>query len=379
MKIAIVLGHALPVPPVAGGAIESRAWELAGAFATKGHQVTLYSRAWEGMPAEEAVCHNFRVKRFAAPGWGASRWRNMLGSVAWGRKMAKVIEPADAIVCKNFFLPFLLRGSPLLDRVFIGLHRTPKAHYRLYAWLLRRAGHGPTLVAVSNFVRAATERLSRGFYGKVIAIPNPVDLDRFLPDPSARAQIPTILFAGRFAADKGLLELLRSVLELHRRGVVFQLRLAGSTRTDRGSDEAVLDAMRAFIAAHGLDQVVRFVGFKSSAELAEEYRSAWIFCYPSQGGEAWPNAIMESLACGTPVVTTDFGPFPEMFTNGVEGFQVGCGADGELSDRLQELLGNEELRQRMEKSAPATASNYSLDRISDRYLKAFDQVSARSR
>ena len=61
MKITIVCGFLLPVPPVAGGAMEKMWWRLARLYARRGHQVTLLSRRWPGW-ADDETGHPWKFK-----------------------------------------------------------------------------------------------------------------------------------------------------------------------------------------------------------------------------------------------------------------------------------------------------------------------------
>ena len=50
MKITIVTGFLLPIPPVRGGAMEKTWFRLAREFVAAGHEVTFISRRWPGWP-----------------------------------------------------------------------------------------------------------------------------------------------------------------------------------------------------------------------------------------------------------------------------------------------------------------------------------------
>jgi len=65
------------------------------------------------------------------------------------------------------------------------------------------------------------------------------------------------------------------------------------------------------IARYGLQKAIHLVGAKNPEELPYWYSSADFFCLASSR-EGWPNVILESLACGTPVVATTVGGIPEI-------------------------------------------------------------------
>ncbi|HRI80844.1 MAG TPA: hypothetical protein PLF88_00255, partial [Opitutaceae bacterium] len=104
MKITIVMGFFLPVPPVAGGAVEKLWWRLAAIFAKRGHTVTILSRAHPGWPEDE-ITHGVRVLR--QKGWDhrASLWQNLLLDACWGIKALGTLPAADILVTNTVALP----------------------------------------------------------------------------------------------------------------------------------------------------------------------------------------------------------------------------------------------------------------------------------
>ena len=75
MRITIVSGFFLPVPPVSGGSTEKSWYNLAREFAARGHTVTMISRRWSGFPHAESA---EGIRHIRLPGWDHTRelWRN---------------------------------------------------------------------------------------------------------------------------------------------------------------------------------------------------------------------------------------------------------------------------------------------------------------
>src|SRR5438105_4136531 len=152
MKITIVLGAFLPVPPVMGGAVEKVWFALAQEFARRGHEVVLVSRALPELPRSEtrAGVKHLRVCGFDTP--HSLLWLKFLDLI-YSIRTLRVLsasspigrirpvadrtdsscgEPAtDIIVTNTFWLPILLRNSRH-GRVYVHVARYPKGQIRFY-------------------------------------------------------------------------------------------------------------------------------------------------------------------------------------------------------------------------------------------------------
>ena len=69
MRITVVQGAFLPVPPLLGGAVEKVWFNLGKEFARRGHEVTHVSRAFKDLPAHEVIdgVSHRRISGFASP------------------------------------------------------------------------------------------------------------------------------------------------------------------------------------------------------------------------------------------------------------------------------------------------------------------------
>src|ERR1700733_5122827 len=101
MRITIVQGAFLPIPPVSGGAVEKIWFALGKEFARRGHQVTHVSRRHETLAWEECIegVHHIRVAGFDTPSSLARlKWRDLL----YTRKAVKALPEADILVTNTF-------------------------------------------------------------------------------------------------------------------------------------------------------------------------------------------------------------------------------------------------------------------------------------
>jgi glycosyltransferase involved in cell wall biosynthesis len=160
-----------------------------------------------------------------------------------------------------------------------------------------------------------------------------------------------ILGVGRLVAKKGFDVLVEACAELRRRGVPFEARIVGQD-DDHG------DAVRARIAALGLDGAVVLPGPTDQAGLCAAYRSSDVLCLPCRllhnDRDGIPNVLVEAMACGTPVVSTAVSAIPELVADGENGLLVAPEDPIALADALERLHADRLLAARLARAGEAT-------------------------
>lgn len=148
---------------------------------------------------------------------------------------------------------------------------------------------------------------------KIHIIPGGVDTHRFQPDllpTEARAKLGwpqdrAIIFTTRRLVNRvGIDKLLQALAAIKPRIPDFWLAIAG-----RGHLQAALQQQATEL---GLNDHVKFLGFLPDEQLPIAYQAANISVMPSQSFEGFGLAVVESLACGTPVLCTPVGGMPEI-------------------------------------------------------------------
>ncbi len=127
-------------------------------------------------------------------------------------------------------------------------------------------------------------------------------------DPATvRADHPVILFVGRLSAAKGVDTLLDAFESVRSELPEAELWLVGPSTLDTGNTE-IIERARATTG-------VRLLGVKKQRELPELFRQAWVTVLLSRTTKRWAEQVgmvnLQSLACGTPIVTTDSGSISE--------------------------------------------------------------------
>jgi glycosyltransferase involved in cell wall biosynthesis len=94
----------------------------------------------------------------------------------------------------------------------------------------------------------------------------------------------------------------------------------------------------------GLTEQVKFVGYKSQAEVRQYLQQTDIFVLPSFA-EGVPVVLMEAMAAGIPVVATQIAGISELVEEGISGYLVPPGDPVSLAQRIEILLGDHQLRE----------------------------------
>lgn len=140
---------------------------------------------------------------------------------------------------------------------------------------------------------AKAKFIQAGFAAEKITVkPNFLTLDPLVGEHQGNS----VLFVGRLTQEKGILTLLEAWKLLGEAAPLLKVVGEGPL-----SEQA-----RAFIQTHGLTQV-ELLGLRSRNEIFELLKHARVLIQPSEWYEGFPMTIVESFACGTPVITSRLG------------------------------------------------------------------------
>jgi glycosyltransferase involved in cell wall biosynthesis len=250
-------------------------------------------------------------------------------------------------------------------RVLCHLHGRPRG--RLFAadggswtWFSRWGMKwAQATIVLSPGLAAAFGRMFPG--QPLVVVPNVVEVERFHPGGEGRTGALRILTVGRVSREKGTWDLLEVAKGLVDTSIPVQFRLCGM-----GETRAEEIAIRRRAEDLGLQANVEFLGVRQGPDLLAEYAQADVFFLPTHA-EIFPTVILEALAAGLPIVTTNAGVIPEMFEQGVEGYQFQPGDIAGMTGALTRLAGDGELRASMSRSGRALAeARYGVERAAER-------------
>lgn len=182
--------------------------------------------------------------------------------------------------------------------------------------------------------------------GRVHRIYNGLDLSKF-----GRADFfslpPLIISVGRLIPKKGFSDLIRACALLAEHGKSFRCEIMGEGPLEND--------LRNEIAQHGLQRYVILAGTKPQSELRRRLAAANVFVLPSvidpEGGmDNLPTVIMEAMATGLPVISTNIGGIPEMVIENETGFLVQPGDAVAMADAVSKIIGDASLARRLGQS-----------------------------
>jgi glycosyltransferase involved in cell wall biosynthesis len=226
--------------------------------------------------------------------------------------------------------------------VMLGLRG--ELYRRLDLALMRRFDH---LIAVSHATK--NEMIAAGIPPDLISvIHNAIDTDAWSPRHATlglKAELgleqacPVIGYVGRIMPEKDLETWLRAAALVAQRHSEAQFVLVGE-----GRDGDTLGQLQRLATELGIAEQVHFPGYR--AQLLPVYGSFDLFVLSSRR-EGLPNSILEAMAVGLPVVTTDVAGTSEIVLDGQTGYVVPQGDVDRLAHAMVTLVADKQRRQRM--------------------------------
>ena len=294
MKIAILSPPWFPVPPPGYGGIELVVSLLADGLVDAGHEVTLFASGDSHTKAELASVYERAPSDLI--GRSLPELRHVLAGYAQAGEFDIVNDHSGPLAAA-------LGASvetPAVHTVHGPLDSEGGEIYELVARVSPQVG----LVSLS-----LNQRRPKPDLPWVANCPNAIDLSLY---PAKPHKGDYLLFLGRMSADKGCHRAIAVAME-----VGLPLKIAGKSR-DRGERQYFAD----FVEPHLGHHEIEYFGEVSHGQKVELLQDARATLFPIEWEEPFGLVMIESMACGTPVIATRHGAVPEVIEHGRGGIIV---------------------------------------------------------
>jgi glycosyltransferase involved in cell wall biosynthesis len=345
LESASILTLGLGWFPQTPGGLERYIYELVHSLAVNQDQIELCGI---GLPEAEL---NLPIKLTNLASPDSAIWQRFW-SIRHNFQKTRVGKP-DAIN-----LHFALYSFPILDLLPKGVPITfnfhgpwaweskqEKNNNKLSIFLKRRLIEQNTYNRCDRFIvlsKAFGKILHQEYqipWSKIHIIPGGVNINWFQPNLSPQEACQKlgwpenrrILFTSRRLVHRvGVDKLLQVIAEIRPKIPDVWLAIAG-----RGHMQTALEQQ---VQELGLDNHVKFLGFLPDEQLPIAYQAAELTIMPSQSFEGFGLAIVESLACGTPVLCTPVGGMPEILQPFSPDLITATTEISAIAEKLQQVL-----------------------------------------
>ncbi len=196
-------------------------------------------------------------------------------------------------------------------------------------------------------------------------IPNIINLDRFTPKENSQFQF-RLMVARNLESIYGIDSAIRAVKYLKKTYPHVRLFIAGS-----GPQEKQLLSL---VKELDLEGNIKFVGKITPDEMVRLFHSSDIMLNPSLV-DNMPNAILESMACGVPVVTTSAGGIPYITENNVTALLVEIGQPEAMANAVFKLYQDKNLYNALAKNGIEEVKKYSWHEVKHQWIDLYQQLS----
>ncbi|CAH1193154.1 Glycos_transf_1 domain-containing protein [Candidatus Nitrotoga sp. BS] len=234
---------------------------------------------------------------------------------------------------------------------------------RAFAWVQPTLKRVNTIVVPSGFLEKVFA--NRGFITRIV--PNIVDLSRFMPNHTRKQNLlaPHIVVARNLELLYDNSTALKAFSILRKAFPDARLTIAGS-----GPERAKLEAMAKEL---GVSNAVVFAGQIDNEHMPMLYRDADIALNPSLA-DNMPISVLEALASGVPVVSTNVGGLPFLVEDGKTALLIPPSDPERMAEAMLRVLSDESLRRRMVQAGLDHARRFAWESVRGELFLAYEMA-----
>ena len=260
-------------------------------------------------------------------------------------------------------LPYIisLRGSDVPGR-----HARLKLDYKILAPVFRAIWKkSAALVACSEGLK--NRALNFLPTAAIDVIPNGIELDRFCPLRTSfgtkESELFRLLTVGRLSVTKRVEMLIEAVQMLHRDSYNVHLTIVGGG--------AMEQQLRQVVSEKNLSNVIEITGRIESEKMPQVYRQNDIFISASMQ-EGMSNAMLEAMASGLPIVTTNCEGVEELIED--NGIVVEKAQPDQIAKAIKKLARDLETRRDLSVAARKRAEKFTWNKAASSYIKLYRKI-----
>ncbi len=241
----------------------------------------------------------------------------------------------------------------------------------VFSWLRRKftlisINNADRIIAVSQFVKNYLENLRPELGDKINVIYNGNPIIKKSFKKNVYNKSPTfILSASKFVAYANQLNLIEGYALLYEKNKELpSLWLAGGIL-----DKIYFEKIQKIISKRNLTNKIKFLGLIPHKHLIELYFQAHAFIYPSTL-EACPQTLIEAMACGVPIASSNVPPMPEICETAAVYFDPYDKND--IAEKIDLILFDESLRKRLRKISLERSRFFDWEKTATSLIRVFE-------
>ena len=252
------------------------------------------------------------------------------------------------------------------------LHHQPKRNILFDTLLYFKQKHHKSIIKkhIDYFLTPSenlTQFISKHFQKEGKTLVNPILIEQ---NQISNSEGNYILFVGRLVPEKGVLTLLKAFQNITKQFPDEQLWIVG--------EGYQLEELQNFTENNKLKNV-SFLGNKSREELQDIYANSKFSVVPSEYLEAYGNVILESLAFGKTVITSDLVGIKNEIEQNHVGLTYSFKNQKALEEKMMELLSNSGLKSELENNIPKYLATKTFSKHFEDLVTIYENLLTRNR
>ncbi|UCB53414.1 MAG: glycosyltransferase family 4 protein [Candidatus Zixiibacteriota bacterium] len=184
-----------------------------------------------------------------------------------------------------------------------------------------------------------------------------------------------VLYAGVLREAKGFFDVIKAISEVKRKLPDISVSIAG-----RWEDEEMRNRTAAYIRDNDLEQNIELTGVVTGDQKTELFKRSDVLVLPSRHQEGQPVSILEAMAAGLPVISTNTGSISEMIIDRQNGFIVPSSSPSDIAEKITFLAENRHLSRKMGLiNQKRIGEKFTLDQFVDGVVGTIEKVSSGDR